>query len=63
MCTGYSVASLIRIHREAAIKEHLARFLPPELVEQVTKEPDLLRRKTERRTATVIFTDIRRGKQ
>jgi len=59
VCTAYSVSSLIRIHRDASVKENLARFLPPELVEQVMTEPDLLRRKTERRMATVIFTDIR----
>jgi class 3 adenylate cyclase len=59
VCTAYNVASLIRIHRDAAAKESLARFLPPELVEQVMNEPELLQRKTERRTATVIFTDIR----
>lgn len=59
VCTAYSVASLIRIHRDAAAKEHLARFLSPELVEQVMNEPKLLERVTERRNATVIFTDIR----
>jgi adenylate cyclase len=59
VCTAYNVASLIRIHRDAAAKESLARFLPPELVEQVMNEPELLQRKTERRNATVIFTDIR----
>jgi adenylate cyclase len=59
VCTAYNVASLIRIHRDAAAKESLARFLPPELVEQVMNQPELLQRKTERRTATVIFTDIR----
>jgi len=35
VCAAYSVASLIRISREAAMKEQLARFLPPELVEQM----------------------------
>jgi class 3 adenylate cyclase len=59
ICTAYNVASLIRIHRDAAAKESLARFLPPELVEQVMNDPGLLQRKTERRNATVIFTDIR----
>ena len=59
VCAAYSVASLIRMHRNSAMKEQLARFLPPELVEQVAKEPDLLQRKTERRNATVIFADIR----
>lgn len=59
LCIAYCVESLIRIHGEAAIKEKLARFLPPELVEQVTRQPDLLDRKTQRREATVIFTDIR----
>jgi len=59
VCTAYSVASLIRIHKDASIKENLTRFLPPELVEKMMNEPDLLQRKTERRTATVIFTDIR----
>jgi adenylate cyclase len=59
VCTAYSVKSLIRIHRDATAKEQLARFLSPELVEQVMSEPKLLQRSTERRTATVIFTDIR----
>ncbi|MBT4863969.1 MAG: adenylate/guanylate cyclase domain-containing protein [Planctomycetaceae bacterium] len=59
LCIAYCVESLIRIHREAAIKEQLARFLPPELVEQVSRQPDLLDRTTQRREATVIFTDIR----
>ena len=59
VCVTYSVASLIHIHREAAAKENLARFLPPELVEQVLKDPQLLQRTTQRRNATVIFTDIR----
>jgi adenylate cyclase len=53
------VSSLTRIHKDASIKENLARFLPPELVEKMMNEPDLLERKTEKRTATVIFTDIR----
>jgi adenylate cyclase len=59
VCAAYSVASLIRMHRNSAMKEHLARFLPPELVEQMAREPDLLQRKTERRNATVVFADIR----
>ena len=59
LCIAYCVESLIRIHREAAIKEQLARFLPPELVEQVSRHPELLDRTTQRREATVIFTDIR----
>ena len=59
LCTAYCVESLIRIHREAALKEQLARFLPPELVEQISRQPDLLDQKTQRRMATVIFTDIR----
>lgn len=59
VCAAYSVASLIHMHRNSAVKEHLARFLPPELVEQLANEPDLLQRKTERRNATVIFADIR----
>jgi class 3 adenylate cyclase len=58
-CASYSVASLIRMHRDAALKDHLARFLAPELVEQMVKEPGLLQRRTERRIATVLFTDIR----
>jgi len=48
VCTAYSVSSLIRIHKDASIKENLARFLPPELVEKMMEEPDLLLRKTEK---------------
>jgi class 3 adenylate cyclase len=59
LCAAYTVASLTRVHRDAALKEQLARFLPPELVEQVVKQPGLLQRTTERRNATVIFADIR----
>ena len=59
VCTAYTAASLLRIHREVNTKDQLTRFLPPELVEQVAKDPGLLQRKTERRTATVVFTDIR----
>jgi hypothetical protein len=58
-CTAYNAASMLRIHREATLKEHLSRFLPPELVEHIAKQPDLIRRETELRTATVLFADIR----
>ncbi len=58
-CTASGVATLMRIHREAAVKDQLARFLPTELVTQMARQPDLLTRKTERRVATVIFTDVR----
>jgi class 3 adenylate cyclase len=58
-CTAYNSASLVRVYREATIKEQLARFLSPELVEQVVRQPSLLQRRTERRNATVIFADIR----
>jgi len=55
----YVVASLIRLHRESIRKEHLSRFLAPELIEQIARDPDLLERKTENRIATVLFVDIR----
>ncbi len=58
-CTWYGTTSLVQIYQEATAKEQLARFLPPELVEQLANEPDLLERKAERRVATVIFADIR----
>ncbi len=56
---GYSVTSLVRMHREAVLKQQLARFLPADLVEQVVLQPHLLERSTQRKEATVIFTDIR----
>lgn len=56
--TGYSVSSLIELHREAAQKEWLRRFLTPELADLVAENPELLERQTERRRATVLFTDI-----
>ncbi len=59
LCAAFTVTSLTRIHQDAALKEQLARFLPPELVDQVIKQPGLLQRSTERRNATVIFADIR----
>lgn len=55
---GYSVSSLIGLHREAAQKEWLRRFLTPELADLVAENPELLERQTERRYATVLFTDI-----
>lgn len=58
-CTAYAVATLIGIHREAAVKDQLARFLPAELVDQMALRPELLQRRTERRPATVIFADVR----
>lgn len=56
---AFSVNSLIAIHRKAMEREWLARFLAPELVEQVAKDPGLIYGHTERRVATVIFADIR----
>ena len=58
-CVAYSASSMIRIHREAMLKDHLSRFLPKELVEHIARRPDLLSRQTERRIATVLFADIR----
>ncbi len=55
---GYSVKSLLQMHEESALKEYLARFLPPELVQQMAGHPELMQRQTERREATVIFVDI-----
>jgi class 3 adenylate cyclase len=55
---GYSVKSLLQMHEESALKEYLARFLPPELVQQMAGHPELLQRQTERREATVVFVDI-----
>lgn len=53
------VGSLIGLHRESVLKARLARFLAPELVEELASKPELLERQTERRLATVLFTDIR----
>jgi class 3 adenylate cyclase len=56
---SYNVASIISIHRQASLQEQLKRFLPPELVALVARDPSILNRKTERCTATVLFTDVR----
>lgn len=58
-CMAYSASSLLRIHQEAMVKDHLSRFLPAELVEHIARRPELLSRQTERRVATVLFADIR----
>jgi adenylate cyclase len=56
---AYNVASLIRIHQQSFLQEQLKRFLPPELMIAVARDPSILNLKTERRVATVLFTDIR----
>lgn len=57
--TRYQVASMIEMARDSAQREWLSRFLAPELVDLVARNPDILQRQTELRTATVLFTDIR----
>ncbi|MGE0434363.1 MAG: adenylate/guanylate cyclase domain-containing protein [Planctomycetota bacterium] len=59
LVTSMIVISMIRLHREAAFKEHLTRFLAPELVSEIGRNPRLMTQQTELRTATVLFTDIR----
>ncbi|MHB2015544.1 MAG: adenylate/guanylate cyclase domain-containing protein [Candidatus Xenobia bacterium] len=56
---GYNVASLLDLHRESVWKERFSRFLAPELVDELARNPEVLQQKTEHRTATVLFTDIR----
>ena len=57
--TRYQVLSMIQMARESAQKEWLSRFLAPELVDIVARDPGILQRQTETRTATVLFADIR----
>lgn len=58
-CVSYSVKSLLQMHQESTLKEHLTRFLAPELVQQVALDPALLQRSTKRQMGTVVFADIR----
>lgn len=55
----YSLASMLRLHQESVVKSRLQRFLAPELVDEVVRNPGLLEQRTERRMGTVLFTDIR----
>ncbi|HUU03738.1 MAG TPA: adenylate/guanylate cyclase domain-containing protein [Myxococcota bacterium] len=55
----YVVSSMIELHRESVHKEHLSRFLAPEVVEEISRKPQLLKQATETRTATILFADIR----
>ncbi len=56
---AYNVASLIRLHQESVWKERLQRFLAPELVQALTRRPEILAQQTEHKVASVVFTDIR----
>jgi class 3 adenylate cyclase len=56
---AFSVVSLIQLHRDSILKERLGRFLAPELVQELSRRPEMMARQTERRVATVLFTDIR----
>lgn len=53
------VEDLLSLHRESVIKSMLQRFLAPELVAEVSTDPNLLSGEVRRTTATVLFTDIR----
>ncbi|MBW1872871.1 MAG: adenylate/guanylate cyclase domain-containing protein, partial [Deltaproteobacteria bacterium] len=55
----YVVSSMLDLHRESVHKERLSRFLAPEVVEEISKKPQLLQQVTETRTATILFADIR----
>jgi class 3 adenylate cyclase len=59
LCVAFTVSSLIHLQREATWKNYLARFLAPELVQEIVRKPAILQQQTERRVATVLFTDIR----
>jgi adenylate cyclase len=39
-------------------EQQLSRYLPPKLVKKFLKEPDLLRRPAQKRTVTLLFSDI-----
>ncbi len=56
---GYMVSSLSKLHRDSIWKKRLARFLAPELVEELARKPQVLEQQIENRRATVLFTDIR----
>lgn len=53
------VESLQVLHRESVWKERLQRFLPPEVVVEMTRDPSLLNPRTEQCEATVLFADLR----
>jgi adenylate cyclase len=53
------VYSMLELHRESVRKEHLSRFLAPEVVEEISRKPELLKQTTETRIATILFADIR----
>jgi adenylate cyclase len=55
----YVVSSMLDLHRESVHKERLSRFLAPEVVEEISKKPQLLQQVTETRIATILFADIR----
>lgn len=58
-CVTYVVSSILRLHRESVQKDRLARFLAPEVVEEIVNNPRIVLGEPETRVATVLFADIR----
>lgn len=58
-CVMFMVSSILRLHRESVFKERLARFLAPEVVNEISRKPEMLRRNAEKRIASILFADIR----
>ncbi len=54
---SYLVKSMLTLHRDSVAKDRLRRFLPPEVVEEITAAPELGRRAVEAEV-TVLFSDI-----
>lgn len=59
LVTSLVVFNLLRLQREGLIRRRLERFLSPELVSEVVRNPALLGAQTRRAVATVMFVDVR----
>lgn len=56
---AYGATSLVALHQQAVLQAQLARFLAPELVNELLTNPALLAQQTRACVATVLFADIR----
>ncbi len=59
LAVGLLVSSLLGLLTESIQKARLSRFLAPELIEEIERNPGLLEGEVQEKTATVLFADIR----